>query len=266
MRRFLSLVSLGLPLVFPVVSATVAVAQTPPASAEKAAPRPRSAEQLVDQLCEVLKNARSFTVDMDVTYDAVLDSGSKVQYSAYQQVWVQKPDRLRSDYIGDERATRFYYDGKTFTLEDLDRDFHVTKTAPNTLDGALNQVEERYGITIPMSNLAAGDPCADIKADVSRMIFIGVDMVNRVPLYHLLLIGSDRDFQIWVTTEPRPLLKKAIITYKNLPGAPQYQAVLSNWNFNPRIPADTFTFTPPEGSIGIDILPETDNDTGATNR
>ncbi|MEG3436331.1 DUF2092 domain-containing protein [Pannus brasiliensis CCIBt3594] len=262
MRRFLSIVSLGLPLVFPVVSATGLPAQTPPASAEKTAPRPRTAEQLLDEVCAVLKNARSFTVDMDITYDAVLDSGSKVQYSAYQQVWVQKPDRLRSDYIGDERATRFYYDGKTATLQDTNRNLYATKTAPNTLDGALNQVEEKYGITIPMSNLAAGDPCADIKANVSRMIFVGVDMVNRVPMYHLLLIGSDRDFQLWITREPRPLLKKAIITYKNLPGAPQYTAVLSNWNFNPKIPANTFTFTPPKGSIGIEFLPETGNETG----
>ena len=54
----------------------------------------------------------------------------------------------------------------------MERDLYVTKPAPNTLDEALDQVEQRHGITIPMSNLAANDPCADLKADVRQIIFI----------------------------------------------------------------------------------------------
>jgi hypothetical protein len=106
-----------------------------------------------------------------------------------------------------------------------------------------------------MSNLVASDPCAAIKSDVQRTMFVGVDMVNRIPMYHILLIGNDRDYQIWVTQDKQPLLRKAIITYKTLPGSPQYTVFLSNWNFKPKIPADTFTFTPPEGAIEIEFLP-----------
>jgi hypothetical protein len=106
-----------------------------------------------------------------------------------------------------------------------------------------------------MSNLVASDPCADIKSTIERTLFIGVDMVNRVPQYHILMVGEERDFQIWVTEGKQPLLRKAIISYKTLPGSPQYTAVFSNWNFKPQIPAETFTFTPPEGASKIEILP-----------
>jgi hypothetical protein len=74
-------------------------------------------------------------------------------------------------------------------------------------------------------------------------------------MYHILLLGEDRDYQMWVTQDQQPLLTKAIITYKTLPGAPQYTVFFSNWNFNPQIPADTFTFKPPEGAIEIEFLP-----------
>lgn len=252
MRRFIPIFSLLLPW----ITNPGVLAEIPTLSTET---RPKTAEQVIDQFCANLTKQRSFTVDMDVTYDDVLDSGAKIQYSAYQNIWVQKPDRLRSDYTGDERVTRFFYDGKTFTLEDRQRDLYVTKPAPNTLDKALDQVEQRYGITIPMSNLAANDPCADLKADVTQIIFIGNDMVNREPMYHLLLIGSDRDYQIWVTQDTPPVLRKAIITYKTLPGSPQYTAILSDWNFNPSMPADTFTFQPGSESIGIELLPPTND-------
>jgi len=247
MRRFIPILSLLLPW----VTAAGVLAEIPTLSQEI---RPKTAEQVIEQLCANLTKQRSFTVNMDVTYDDILDSGAKVQYSADQNIWVEKPDRLRSDYTGDERVTRFFYDGKTFTLADLEQDLYVTKPAPNTLDEALDQVEQRYGITIPMSNLAANDPCADLMADVRQIIFIGNNMVNGEQMYHLLLIG-----QIWVTQDATPLLRKAIITYKTLPGSPQYTAILSDWNFKPSTPADTFTFQPGSESIPIELLPPRDN-------
>jgi len=253
----ISVFPLFLPFVILLVNSSSVVAETLSQKNQKA---PETADQLLDKVCDVLKAKPSFSVDMDVTYDDVLDSGAKVQYSAYQTVWVEKPNRLRSEYIGDQKMTNFYYNGESFTLEDKKRDLYVTKPAPKTLDAALDQVEAKYGITIPMSNLTATDPCADIKADVSKIIFIGNDMVDGEPMYHLLLIGSDRDFQIWVTRDAQPVLRKAIITYKTLPGSPQYTAVLYDWNFNPTIPAGTFTFKPSKQSIGIDLIPITGDD------
>jgi hypothetical protein len=257
--------SLLLTVAASVVSGTEVLAQTPaPAPSPTVTPAPapspavtglRTTDQVVDQLCDFLKAQQSFTFDMDVSYDDVLASGSKVQYTAYQKVWVQKPDRYRSDYVGDERNTRFYYDGKSFVLYSPNLDYYATKEAPATLDAVLDQIEAKYGVAIPMSNLVASDPCADLKSNIERTLFIGVDMVNRLPMYHILMIGDERDFQLWVTRDKQPLLRKAIITYKTLPGSPQYTTVLSNWNFKPQIPADTFTFTPPEGASKIEVLP-----------
>lgn len=265
MLKYLLISSLLLTFVAPVVSRTDLLAQTPTPSSSQAGTQLKTTDQVLDQVCNFLKAQQSFTFDMDISYDDVLDSGAKVQYSAYQRVWVQKPNRLRSDYVGDERVTSFYYDGKSFTLEAPNLNYYSTKPAPATLDAVLDQIEQKYGMTIPMSNLWASDPCLDMKSHVQKTMFIGVDMVNKIPMYHILMIGDDRDYQIWVTQDKQPLLTKAIITYKNLPESPQYTVFVSNWDFNPKIPPDTFTFTPPEGAIKIeflpvkDLLPTTDN-------
>ncbi len=230
-------------------------AQTPTSPTKPLGAGLRTTSQVINQVCSFLEAQKAFSVDMDITYDNVLTTGEKVQYSAYQQLQVQKPNRLRSSYVGDERVTNLYYDGKSLTLESPNLNYYGTKAAPATLDATLDQFEQEYGVTIPMSNLAASQTCADMKSDVKRSIFVGVDMVNREPMYHILLSGKERDYQIWVTRDKQPLLKKAIITYKDLPGSPQYTVYLSNWNFNPQIPANTFTFTPPKDAIKIEILP-----------
>jgi hypothetical protein len=260
MFRTQAFLSLLLTCAIATVNASAGLAQAPASPpGQTSPPNPTdngliSTNEVLDQVCDFLKAQQSFTVTMDVTYDNVLDSGSKVQYSAYQNLWVQKPDRLRSDYVGDQRVTNFFYDGKSFTLQAPQQNYYATKPAPATLDAVLDQVDQNYGITIPMSNLLASDPCADMKADVQRTIFIGNDMVNREEMYHILVIGKQRDYQMWVTQDEPPLMRKAIITYKDLPEAPQYTVLLSNWNFKPRISEETFTFTPPKGAQKIELL------------
>lgn len=215
-------------------------------------------QQILNQACTVLKQQRSFALEMDITYDNVLDTGSKVQYSAYQKVWVQKPNQLRSDYVGDERNSRFYYNGQSFALESPLKNLYATADAPTSIDAAINQIQQQYGVSLPMSNLFLSDPCAALEDKVNQSFFIGMDMVNRNPAYHLLFVGDDRDWQIWIQPEPKPLPIKVVITYKNLPGAPQYTALLSNWNLTDTpFAADLFNFKPATGAAKIEFLPAT---------
>jgi hypothetical protein len=216
---------------------------------------PRTTDQLVDQVCDFIQSQKAFSVDMAITYDELLEIGSKVQYSANQQLLVAKPNRVRSDYVGDERTTSFYYDGKNFTLQAPNLGFYNTKPAPATLDGVLEQINNKYGITLPMSNLLTSDPCRDLKAETQSSFFVGNNLVGNEETYQILIQGEDRDFQMWVSQDEQPLLKKAIITYKELPGEPQYTAIFSNWNFKPELPANAFTFTPANDDVMVDFIP-----------
>ena len=249
------LASLLVTCTIPLISPSKVLTQTPASSPKLPTTGLKTTDQILNQVCNFLQAQKSFTVEMDLTYDNLLDSAEKVQYAAYQKIWVSKPNQLRSDYIGDERNTRFYYDGDYLTLQNTDLDLYATKPAPSTIDEVVNNVETEYGFTIPMSNLVVNDPCAEVTSDIQKSMFIGSNLVNRKLAYHILFIGEDRDWQIWVSREQQPLPLKVVITYKNLPKAPQYTAVLSKWNFDPQIPADKFTFEPSEEDIGIEFLP-----------
>ncbi|MDJ0535742.1 MAG: DUF2092 domain-containing protein [Xenococcaceae cyanobacterium MO_207.B15] len=239
----------------PFVTASKVLPQTAPSSTRLPSTGLRTTDQVLDQVCNFLKAQKSFTVEMDITYDNVLDSGEKVQYAAYQKVWVSKPNQLRSDYRGDQRNNSFYYDGKFLTWQNTYLDFYATKPAASTIDQVVKNVELKYGLTIPLSNLFVDDPCAKVTSDIQKSVFVGSNLVDRVPAYHILFIGEDRDWQMWVSRARQPLPLKIVITYKNLPSSPQYTAILSKWNFTPEIPAKTFTYEPSEEAIGIEFLP-----------
>ncbi len=236
-------------MVFPGVCA----AQLPPESPVFPELEP---EEVLKQACNTLRSKQSFTVDVDITYDNVLDSGEKVQYSAFQQLWMRRPNQLKTEYIGDERNTSFYYDGKTFTLLARKLNLYATKPAPPTLDEAIANFEEKYNVSIPLSNLLVSDPCKNIIPKIQKSTYLGFNLANGGPAYHFLFTGKDIDFQIWISDDAEPIPQKVVLTFKNLPSEPQYVAVLSNWNFNPEIPDDTFQFKPPSGAGAIDFLME----------
>ncbi len=86
-----------------------------------------TAEGILQKACNFLKENSQFSVQMDITYDNVLTTGEKVQFAAIQKTKVSKPDRIFSEYRGDERYTEFRYDGKEFTLYSPTQNFYDTK-------------------------------------------------------------------------------------------------------------------------------------------
>ncbi len=104
------LTSLFVTCTIPFISASKILAQTAASSTKLPSTGLKTTDQILNQVCNFLQAQKSFTVEMDLTYDKVLDAEKIVQYGAYQKIWVRKPNQLRSDYIGDERNTRFYYD------------------------------------------------------------------------------------------------------------------------------------------------------------
>lgn len=228
-------------------------AQNSPSTATEETPM--TTEELLTQVCDFLKTQQSISVEMDITYDNILTSGAKVQYSGYKTVSVQRPNMVRVDTVADQGNRSFYYDGKSITLFSPTLKVFASQEAPANIDEMLNTIEEKLGFTIPMSNLFTSDPCAMLDDITEEPLYIGSNLVNREETDHILIVTDDWDGQLWISQDEPPLVQKSIVTYKNLPNSPQYTVLFSNWNFKPSFTPDTFTFTPAQDNFKVQILP-----------
>jgi hypothetical protein len=68
-----------------------------------------------------------------------------------------------------------------------------------------------------------------------------------------VFITEAANIQFWLDTGDVPLLRKVVIDYRDRPGVPRYEAVLTDWDFDPGVDASTFTFTPPPGAKQIEL-------------
>jgi hypothetical protein len=203
-------------------------------------------ERVLLDACAYLRSAERFSAQYDVTYDDVLLDGTRVQYSRSNQVAVVRPDRLRADVEDDRGARSIYYDGKSVTIYRPEGAVYAVAGAPDSLDAALDLAEQK-GIALPIDDLLYTQPCAALGEHLRTGTYAGLHFLDGDWYHHLLLATDAVDVQLWVAPGDEPEFRKVVITYRDAPGAPQYSALISDWDFAPEIDEAMFHFDPPEG-------------------
>jgi len=236
------------------VLAAIVLVTAPLAAQGQQASAAASPEQLLRQMSAELKNAGSLRFHAEINFDDVLVSGQKLQYAGAVDVTVKRPDGVYIDYRDDLSAKRFWYDGKTGTLLDLVHGKYSTADLPGDIDTAVARLKEKYRLSLPLGTLISSDVFAIIDAKALAWGYIGVNDAEGVPAHHIAVVGDDADLQVWIQKEGRPLPLKLVITYKDSPSAPQYEAVLMDWKLGEKISADRFEPVLPKGAKKIEFL------------
>jgi hypothetical protein len=218
------------------------------------APVSPQALRILNRVCEVLSSAKSLSYHAEINFDSALPSDVKLQFAAAMDVALQRPDRLAVSYASDLGGKRVWYDGKSLTVLDPAHLTYATVAAPPSIDEMLEKFAQRNNMSIPLEGFDFSHPCARIQGNLIHGTYVGVGDVDGVDCDHLAFMQKSVDWQIWVDREKRPLPRKVVITYTLLPMAPQFSAVLSKWNFDPKFPADFFEPQIPKQALRIKFI------------
>ena len=224
---------------------------TPPAAATVPAVVAEQADRLLRQMGEYIASAEQFTFHADITFDHVLPSGQKLQYTSSEDVALARPNRLYVEWSGDLGDRQFWYDGKSLTLYDPATPFYATDAAPADIDAMLDMVVTKLGFAPPLADLLYRDPYHTVRGNVQYGFDLGDTDVNGRSYHTLAFVEKDIDWQIWIDAGTQTIPCKLVITYKTQPSQPQFTAVFTDWDFAPRIAAPVFTADPPVGLVKI---------------
>ena len=252
-------------LAFGLLLAATAAAQNRPAAPPVAAPTtnasaPAVAEQadrLIKEMSAYIGSANEFTFHADISFDHVLPSGQKLQFSAAEQVVLQRPGRLYVEWNGDLGARQFWCDGKSVTLYDPATPFYASEAAPPEIDNMLDQLVPKLDFAPPLADFLYRDAYKTVRRNIQYGFDLGQNDVNGRTCRTLAFVEKDIDWQIWVENGPQLTPCKLVITYKNQPAQPQFTAVFSDWDFAPRIDQAVFTPELPPGTEKIPFATKT---------
>ena len=220
----------------------------------------KSEEQAVAVLkraAAFLGQAKSFSVTIDSGFDAVQDSGQKIEFGETRKIVLRRPDRLRVDATKRDGATTgFVFDGKEITVFLPQENAYATAAKPGTIDQALDFLVDDLDVRMPMSDLLKSSVGSSLMQRVRTAAYVEQSSIGGVPCDHVTFRGDDVDGQMWITRDQQqPLLRRVVITYKQIDGRPQFWANFIDWNLAPQAPDSLFTYQPAKDAAKIAFSP-----------
>lgn len=202
---------------------------------------PRAAE-ILQNMSYFLGSKDEYTFKAEVMFDQLINQNRKIQYSAEEKVFLKKKGNMTIEYVSDLGGYKLWFeDGKTTILELPTNQFSIT-TLPATIDQALNTLKSKYNFTPALSDFLYINTFRVLTQNVISGNYFGTSRVFGVRCDHLAFIQEDIDWQIWIEMGKRKIPRKLVITYKNLPGQPQFIAILRDWVIDK--PITNFAFKP----------------------
>lgn len=168
---------------------------------------------------------------------------------------LSRPDRLSVDITGDDGASKLLYDGKNLTVYVAAAKKYASLPLTGDIDKALDEAQERSGLDFPLADLLANDPGDSLLTDVTSGGQVGTSMIDGVTCRHFFFVqaSEDLEWELWLEDNDRALPRRVVVTYRSLPGRPNFIAALSNWDFSTPPSNSDFTFAPPAGVTKVDF-------------
>lgn len=211
------------------------------------------AEALLKQMSAYLAAAKQFSFHAEITFDEMLPSGQKVQLAAFEEASVRRPDRAFVEYQSDLGSKRLWYDGKRITMYDAAENAVASTSAPKKLDAAVDQLLASNGFQPPLSDFLYGNPYDVLSKHAQLGAYLGLHDAGGHRCHHLAFADKTIDWQIWIEDGAEPLPRKLVVTYKLLPGSPQFEALFTDWNLNEKFADAVFTPTIPSGATQVEF-------------
>ncbi len=226
--------------------------QNPPTRPPAIEPK---AEELLKRTSAVLSGAAQFTFEARDLVDEILQSGQKVQFASTRHYSVRRPNGIRLVIDGDLLQDRIWYNGKTLTILNTEQSAYGSIEVPGTIDELFDFIVERYGIVVPLADILFSDMYRTSIGGIRAGHYLGLHRVGDDLCHHLTFRQDAVDWQLWIQDGDQPVPRKLVITYKAMPGQPQYTALFDNWNLQADLPDDLFQFEAPAGGKEIDFEP-----------
>ena len=207
------------------------------------------ARAVLMRMAEFLGGAQRVGVSVRGGYDAVQQSGQKIEFSEVRTLTLSRPDRLRMEgQRSDGAKTLTVFTGKEIVLIDETSNVYATTPQPGSLDATIVHFVRDLGMRLPLAALLLSQLPAELNDRVRSIDYVERTSIHGSPAHHLAARTDLVDFQVWVADGDRPLPQRIVITYKQAKGEPQFSAQFSDWNLAPAVEDSTFLAKPPDGA------------------
>jgi hypothetical protein len=173
------------------------------------------------------------------------------------KVTMHRPNRLLAEVSGDDGSTKLVFDGKTAIIYSAAQNKYASIAVPEgTIAGMLKEAVGRLGVDFPLADFLSDEPGKAFLTGVTSGRVVNTVTIDGAPYDHLFFFQPPGiELELWLSKNEKPLPRRLIVTYRTLPGQPNFIAQFSDWNFNVQTSDADFAFQPPAGATQVELKP-----------
>jgi hypothetical protein len=209
--------------------------------------------ELLNAMAVKLAQAKQFSVRVNMTYDVLQDSGQQVQFSEVREIFLKRPGLVRIDTTeSDGEVHGLVYNGRSLIKFNVTENVYSVINRPGDVDSIVRYVVSKLGVQVPLARLFVTTLPQEIQKISTQVDYVETNVLAHEPVAHIAGRSMDVDYQLWIGRDRLP--RRVVMTYKNEPGQPQFQANFTDWNFSSNIPDGMFRVIPPPDAERIPTL------------
>ncbi|HWR37969.1 MAG TPA: DUF2092 domain-containing protein [Patescibacteria group bacterium] len=236
-----------------------------PETAEVKTPEPAAVstqEKLVLSMTQFMNSLPQFYISGNASYDKVYPDYEKIMYSFDFDYYVKRPAGFQLNIEGDLQNKQLLFNGKTITVYDEDKAVYAVMETPATIETALDQAAQEYGLDFQLLDVARNDFGEDLLKDVIKSAYVGTSKIGDISCNHVVFTKKDRSIQLWIEAGDKPFLRKVVVNFKGNPAMPSWNIEITDWNLKPVLPEGWTTFVAKPGMKQIPFLKASERQNG----
>jgi hypothetical protein len=232
-----------------VLGAVACGTRDPQTDAEKMA----RGREIVGRMDAKLAAAKAFSVHTSESRTQIRSGGSSEEVKLARDLVVRRPDRLHFKAVGGQDAEA-WYNGVGLTLALHKQKVFGQSRMPETLDRALDAIQERYGISLSIGDLLYSSPAKALLTDSTQGGWAGKETLNGVATDHVAFTDRGVEWELWVPSSGDPVPTRLVATFPNNKRLRHVDVTFSSWNFSPEAPDTIFDASVPSDYEGIAMI------------
>jgi hypothetical protein len=173
------------------------------------------------------------------------------------KVTIQRPNHLLVEGTGDDGSNKLVFDGKTAIIYSAAQNKYASIPVPEgTIEGMMKEAVGRLGVDFPLADFLSEAPAKAFLSGVTSGRVVNTVTIDGVPYDHLFFSQPPGiELELWLSKNDQSLPRRLIVTYRSLPGQPNFIAEFSDWNFTVHPSDSDFVFQPPAGAAQVELKP-----------
>jgi hypothetical protein len=201
---------------------------------------------------ETLRAGEQFSFQANTILIYSVANGEPLHIFHTLKVIVHRPNRMLAEITGDDGSAKLFFDGKSATLYSAAEKKYVSIPIPEgTIEGMLKEAVGRIGVDFPLADFLSDAPNKAFLTGVTAGRVVNTVTIDGAPHDHLFFSQPPGiELELWLSKDQKALPRRLIVTYRSLPGEPNFIAAFANWDLNAHPSDADFTFQPPADAVG----------------